>query len=658
MKLLELAIRDFKGIHDLKIDFGGRNMNIYGGNGTGKTTVYDAFLWLMFDRDSTGRHEFAAKPRGRNGEEIHHLKTRVEGRILHGDRMVALKKTLAEKWIKKRGESVRTYAGNETEYSLDGVPCSKGEYQAAIAKMIDEETFRMITSPGYFNAAASWQERRDKLFDLAGYLKGEDEMVALLPEFAGIRDTLRGRSTEEAKKSVQFSVKKLKEEMQGIPVRMDEIKRSMPNPAEWGELERMRDGARDKLEETERRLLSARELARAAAGRMKKAEAIRIRLKEREEEIRREAGKERREAKFELEDVLMQMSRAHRQILEANDQAKSAERAAASRRVEAASLQMEMDGAGCAAYMPPETSGLCALCGQALPEEMARKEEDERKMAFAKQKQRDTAALAARGEEIACRIQRLDAQAADASRRADETRTTIAVLEKRADELRAAAERKVPEIDPGMDGEYCLMASLLIKEEEKGPAEGDGDIQGLLDQKNKITDEIFCIEKKLAARAQFEAAQKRLAELSRELEKLLCEAGAKERMLADLEKFTAYKCSLMENKINSMFQTAKWKLFDLQINGGVCECCECMINGVPYADANSAARINTGLEIIDVFSKANGVSAPIFIDNRESIGEIFPVRSQVVNLVVTGEKALRAVPAARSDPPRTEADCP
>lgn len=69
----------------------------------------------------------------------------------------------------------------------------------------------------------------------------------------------------------------------------------------------------------------------------------------------------------------------------------------------------------------------------------------------------------------------------------------------------------------------------------------------------------------------------------------------------------------MENKINSMFKTAKWKLFDIKINGGVSECCECLIGGVPHTDANSVARINTGLEIIDVFFRANGVSAPIFI---------------------------------------------
>ena len=657
MKLLELAIRDFKGIHDLRIDFGGRNVNICGGNGTGKTTVYDAFLWLLFDRDSTNRREFAVKPRGRSGEEIHHLKTWVEGCVLDKGRQVTLKKTLMEKWTKKRGESVRAFTGHETEYSVDTVPCTKGEYQAAIAKMIDEDTFRMITSPGYFCAAATWRERRDKLFALAGYLEGEDEMVALLPEFAGIREILRGRSTEEAKKTVQFSLKKLSGEMQNIPVRMDEIRRNMPKPAGWDELERQRVCTCGKLMEIERKLASARELARAAAERLERVESLRRKLKERAEELKREAGRERREAAFELEDTVTQIGRARRQVEEAAAEAENAGRRGEALREEAAALQMELGSARRSAYVPSEQPGKCALCGQELPDEMARREEEERQKAFAERKKRETTTLEAKAEVTARMIESLEAQAADARRRAEKYRAKIAGLEKRADELKAVALYEVLEVDPSMDEEYRWTALALRKAERDIPAEQGADIRRLLDAKKELSDEIFGIEKMLAARAQFEAAQKRMAELSRDKERLLCEMGKKERMLADLEKFTAYKCSLMENKVNAMFRTARWKMFDVQINGGVSECCECLVGGVPYADANSAARVNTGLEIIDVFSRESGVSAPIFIDNRESINDLYPVSAQVVSLVVTGEKPLRVEPAGETGLTKTEADC-
>ena len=59
-----------------------------------------------------------------------------------------------------------------------------------------------------------------------------------------------------------------------------------------------------------------------------------------------------------------------------------------------------------------------------------------------------------------------------------------------------------------------------------------------------------------------------------------------------------------------------------------------MVNGVPFSDLNDAMKINAGLDIINAISNANGISAPIFIDNRESVTEIVSVMSQVINLVV------------------------
>jgi len=207
MKLIELELKDFKGIHELRIDFGGRSMNLYGGNGTGKTTVYDAFLWLLFDRDSSNRYEFAIKPRRENGQEIHHLQTWVRGCILYGEKKITLKKSLAEKWTKKRGKDCRTFTGHEIVYSVDGTPCTKGEYQGAVAGLMDEKTFRMVTDPAYFNSAATWQERREMLFRLAGYSKQEDEAVARMPAFSSIREALMGKTADELKKSLIYSKK-------------------------------------------------------------------------------------------------------------------------------------------------------------------------------------------------------------------------------------------------------------------------------------------------------------------------------------------------------------------------------------------------------------------------------------------------------------------
>ncbi len=59
IRLKQLKINNFKGIKALKLDFGtDGNNTIYGANGSGKTTVFDSFTWLLFGKDSQGKSDF------------------------------------------------------------------------------------------------------------------------------------------------------------------------------------------------------------------------------------------------------------------------------------------------------------------------------------------------------------------------------------------------------------------------------------------------------------------------------------------------------------------------------------------------------------------------------------------------------------------------
>lgn len=91
-----------------------------------------------------------------------------------------------------------------------------------------------------------------------------------------------------------------------------------------------------------------------------------------------------------------------------------------------------------------------------------------------------------------------------------------------------------------------------------------------------------------------------------------------------------------------MFSGVKFRLFDTQINGGLVECCDALVNGVPWLDVNNADKINAGISIINVLSAHYGQTAPIWIDNSESITDILPSDSQVIELYVSKpDKTLR-----------------
>ena len=70
IKINKLILQNFKGIKALEISAEGENLNIYGDNATGKTTVFDAFTWLLFGKDSLGRSDFGIKTQDENSNQV------------------------------------------------------------------------------------------------------------------------------------------------------------------------------------------------------------------------------------------------------------------------------------------------------------------------------------------------------------------------------------------------------------------------------------------------------------------------------------------------------------------------------------------------------------------------------------------------------------
>lgn len=137
------------------------------------------------------------------------------------------------------------------------------------------------------------------------------------------------------------------------------------------------------------------------------------------------------------------------------------------------------------------------------------------------------------------------------------------------------------------------------------------------------------------ARCETEIAN--LESRGKELAQMIADA---EREEYTVEQFTRTKVDECENRINAMFKFVSFRLFDYTIDGNAVETCIPTIGGIPYGSANTASKINAGLDIINTLCKFYGVCAPIFIDNRESINEIVETESQIINLVVTRDKFL------------------
>ena len=227
IELVVLKLRDFKGIKSLDIQLDGGNAEIFGDNEAGKTTTFDAFLWLLFDKDSNNKKDFAIKSLNSDGSEQHNLEHTVEGTFLIDGVFVTLKKIYREVWTKKRGAANKEFTGHTVDYAVNDVPLNKKEYTAKVAEIVDEEKFKLLTSPTYFNEQLKWQEKRQLLLEICGDISDED-VIASNQSLAKLNELLNGKSMEDMKKIITSQKKQINDELEMIPVRIDEINKMMP----------------------------------------------------------------------------------------------------------------------------------------------------------------------------------------------------------------------------------------------------------------------------------------------------------------------------------------------------------------------------------------------------------------------------------------------
>src|SRR5690625_3814186 len=227
-KLLNMKLSHFKGIKDLEIDFNGDDTRIYGENGTGKTTVFDAFVWLLFNKDSNNNSNFDIKTLDNDGNVIHRLDHEVEATLLIDGKETTLKKVYKEKWTRHRSAIEETFSGHTTSHYIDGVPSKKKEYDDFIKTIVDEDIFQLLTNPSYFNEILHWTKRRELLLEVAGDITDED-VIASNKDLEGLSDLLNDHNIDDLKKVVAAKKREINKEIEEIPTRIDEINRNLPD---------------------------------------------------------------------------------------------------------------------------------------------------------------------------------------------------------------------------------------------------------------------------------------------------------------------------------------------------------------------------------------------------------------------------------------------
>lgn len=639
IRIFNLKLKNFKGIKDLQIDFNGKDTNIFGANATGKTTVFDAFKWLFFDKDSNDRKDFNIKTLDSNNNPIHFLEHEVEATLIIDGQDITFKKMFQEKWVKRRGQENQEFAGHETSYWIDEVPVKKKDYEEKINSLIPESLFKLITDPSFFNNVMSWKERRELLISISGSNITDEDILNSDEKFTTLKENLQGRKIDDYKKVLTSKVKELNSEKEKIPVRIDELTNTLitDHNVDYDKLEEEKQTLNQELQKID---LEMTDIQARAKENMKKADQLAVAKNELNSlKFKLEVENNDKNSKEEimlsnektvLENTLRNSNKQHEDLTSSIEKDQK-------RREE---LYKQWDELGNTKLEFDPNSFICPTCKREYEtdkvEEMKQQFEKnllEHIESRKKEINQEGQSINKRIEENTETITNLKVQIEETKNKLAEVNTKIEKLQKDKEEIGTFDITALPQYQEKLKqlDELQKVVNNLVKE----------DTTEIQNRKTNIMEQINSIDKQLNEKVVQERTKTRIEELEKEEENISQKIQELEAQEFQIEEFIKTKVELLENAINSNFEIVKFRLFDTQINGGLVECCDTLVNGVPYSDVNNAHKIIAGLDIIKTLSKFYDTTAPIFIDNRESINDLCKINAQVISLVVTTDPELR-----------------
>lgn len=646
IKLLNLKLTNFKGIKDFELDTSGNDIKVFGDNATGKTTLFDAFVWLLFNKDSQNKSDFEIKTLDAAGKTISGLEHTVEGKFDVDGKIITLKKVYYEKWTKKRGSATAEFTGHTTDYFIDGVPSKKKEYEQLISELIDEDIFKLLTNPAYFNEQLKWQDRRKVLLEVAGDVT-DDEVIASNSNLSKLPDILQGRTIENHRKIIAARRREINDELEKIPVRIAEVKRNIPNVdgLDKAALEAKISELNKRIDEKQDRISGIRN-GQAITQKQKEIQEVEIELLKIKQAHESGAQDELYRVKARLQEeqsnisiLSRELENIQQQIKFNNDNIQQIENHLVQLRQE----WMEVNNM----QFTHNAECECPTCGQALPEEQVEVAREKALSRFNLDKSKRLEEIDAKGKQGAARKQEFAKQNEQLASKVDEINKQIEQKEAVVSKLKAHLEQLESQVVDIMENQQYVAKlqekQKLFDELNEIRLSADKSIQDVQMEIVNLKSERDQLQSQLGQFAVADQSLARIEELQAQERELAAEFERLEQELYLTEEFIRTKVDLLEEKINSKFKYARFKLFETQINGGLQEVCETLYDGVPYnSGLNNAAKINVGLDIINTLSEYYGFSAPIFVDNAEAVTRLIETNSQLICLVVSEkDKQLR-----------------
>ena len=681
MKIINLKsihVENFKGCKNTLISFG-NNTKVLGANATGKTTIFDAFTWLLFGKDSLGNAKFDIRPLDENGKMIDNLEISVEATLSVDDEEYSLKKVQKQKWVKKRGTNTTEFQGNVNEFEINGYPKSEKEFKEFISGIIDEKIFNLVTNPVAFTSLP-WKEQREILMQFVG--ESSDVQIAeeYGEKFLKLIPELKIASTDDILKKYTKAKNTLNKEMIEIPARIDEVSKQIVS-VDVGALKVEKAAKEVALRKVEDELASGSEKNEEINGKRELVMNLKFNLSSISNKEMDCLMEKRRNAVSEYNEVEEKLSNCKKQADSITFDIETAERQkecaetdkkifADEWRREKSSVFPEMKPFPEYTPLPELTENdlICPTCGQNLPKEVREKriyDYEERKKnsqdgyqkakadyeeryisdkeKFEKNRENNLKSITEKGQKAADDVLKYQKIINDKQQELESVNAEISKCEEKLKEKKEVVDSIPTVADMSKNEEYQKISEQIVSleneiEEMSKETVGKTELEA---KKAVLRDEISDIEWKIKS-ADNSKIKERIAELEKEKAEVGQKIAEQEKMVDLTEEFIREKMNRISSVINEKFGgRVTFKLFEVQINSGIRETCECQWDG--RTNMSNGESIVAGMYICKALSELYEVSCPLFVDNSEAVSDgRFPnMNCQVIKLFVSNDKELK-----------------
>lgn len=651
--LKKLHIENFKNAKDQTFELD-HITKIKGQNASGKTTIVDAFMWCLFNKDSKGNTDFGIRPLDAAGNNVDHVEIKVDLLLDVDGREYQITKLQKQNWVKKRGNLEATLQGNVNSYEIDGVPKKEKDFKTFVSEIIDEDLFQLLTNPSTF-VNMKWKDQRTELLKMVPEVNN-DMVIASNPDaFSELNLALSLHTSEDLQAKSKKALSEYKKKQVEIPARIDEVKKSMTD-IDVAELELQRNSLKEQIATVEK---SEEDMTTQYEQYQKETDDL-MDMKFKLSDMERKANEGNLSKKKGYEDDLAALERdissSEQKILLAERDIKETKATQSAYEKKRDQVFDEWKEESEKIYVDAlefdENSIICPVCGRAFQEEKIEqikadfeKSKADKKAKWEKEQEEVLEQIKQRGTMYKGTIVLCQDKVKEAEERikAEQENLNSATVEK--EKIEKLINELPEKVDISSDKEYqSLKAQIESKEEYLSKMNSGAELrQQLKIKKHGLTDELAIVEKQIAS-ADNSAKEERIEELETEMREIAQSAADEEKMLYMLEQFMKAKMQIIEKMINEKFEEVNWKLFKKQENGAIVECCECTYKGVGInKDLNNGHKIVSGLDIIRTLSKMHDVYAPIFVDNAEAVNDFnYPsMETQMILLKVSDDKELR-----------------